>query len=130
MPIEYRYDAELNAVVTNVTGVLQEGDAFAHLRNLLDDPDVPSGYVEIVDFSSADGFAIKSTGASVITSLLPELRSRKDYRGTVFYAPSDVAFGIARIFRELVEVRGMSVDVYRTLDETTTAMEVLRRSRE
>jgi hypothetical protein len=117
MPLDYRYDSSLKAVVTTVTGTLQEEEVLTHLRKLRDDEEVPAGIIEIVDFSSADDFAIRVSAAGRIAFVVPELRERKNYRGTVFFAPSDLAFGMARVFQTLLEQLSIENEIYREWDE-------------
>ena len=122
MPVEYRYDSDLRAVVTMVTGTLEEDQVLTHLRKLRDDETVPPGFVEIVDFSLADDFAIRVTGAGRIAFLLPELQERKDYRGTKFFAPSDLAYGIARVFQTLMEQLDIETEIHREWHELEAAV--------
>lgn len=127
MPLEYRYDTALKAVVTRVTGTLEEMDVLTHLRKLRDDSDVPSGFVEIVDFSVAQAFAVKAAGAGRIAFLVPELQERKRYRGTVFFAPNEAALGMARMFRVLLQNLGIESEIY---DDWDTLVDgILVRSR-
>ena len=116
MPVEYRYDSALNAVVSTVTGVLDEREILTHLRKLLGDEDVPSGMIEIVDFSLAVDFAVKASGAAVIASQVAELNAKKDYQGTTFFAPNDLSFGMARMFQAMMENQGLHVEIYRDWD--------------
>ncbi len=122
MPLDYVYDSTLKAVRTTVTGTLQEEEVITHLRKMRDDDEVPSGIIEIVDFSTADDFAIRVSAAGRIAFIIPELRERKDYRGTVFFAPSDLAFGMARVFQTLLEQLGQEAEIYRDWDELENAV--------
>jgi hypothetical protein len=122
MPLDYRYDSSLKAIVTTVTGTLEEDEVLTHLRKIRDDANVPPGCIEIVDFSSADDFAIKVSGAGRISFLIPELQDRKDYRGTIFFAPSDLAFGMARVFQTLMEQLEIDTKIYREWNELEAAV--------
>jgi len=122
MPVQYSYDSTLKAVVTTVTGVLVEDEVIAHLRKLRDDETVPPGIIEIVDFSAADDFAIRVSGAGRVAFLLPELQERKDYKGTKFFAPSDLAYGIARVFQTLMEQLDIETEIYRDWHELEAAV--------
>lgn len=122
MPLDYVYDSALKAVRTTVTGTLQEEEVITHLRKMRDDDEVPSGIIEIVDFSTADDFAIKASAAGRIAFIVPELRERKGYRGTVFFAPNDLAFGMARVFQTLLEQLSHETEIYRDWDELKVAV--------
>ena len=122
MPLTYRYDAALQAVRTTVTGVLEEDEVLTHLRKIRDDRNLPSGFIEIVDFSAAEDFAIRVSGAGRIAFLIPELQERKRYGGTKFFAPNDLAFGIARIFQTLMEQLDIDTRIYRDMGELETAV--------
>ena len=126
MPLDYRYDSALKAVLTTVTGTLEEDAVLTHLRKLRDDQAIPSGFIEVVDFSSAEDFAIRVSGAGRIAFLVPELQERKDYQGTTFFAPTDLAYGIARVFQTLLEQLGIEAEIYREWGELEAA--VARRS--
>ena len=117
MPVEYRYDTALKAVVSTVKGVLEENDVLAHLQRLRDDAAVPSGFFEIVDFSLADDFAVKASGASAVARQVDQLIEHKDYRGTAFFAPNDLSFGMARMFQAMMESLGQNVEIHRDWDE-------------
>ena len=122
MPVEYRYDTALKAVVSTVKGVLEESDVIAHLRRMQVDDAVPSGFFEIVDFSLADDFAVRASGAAAVATQVAELITHKDYRGTAFFAPNDLAFGMARMFQAMMEGLGQSVEIYRDWDELATVV--------
>jgi hypothetical protein len=124
MPVEYRYDSALKSVVTTVTGILVEDEVLTHLRKLRDDRTIPPGFIEIVDFSSADDFAIRASGAGRIAFLLPELQDRKDYAGTKFFAPSDLAHGIARVFQTLMEQLDIETEIYREWHELEASVKM------
>ncbi len=126
MPLDYRYDSALKAVVTTVKGTLEEDAVLKHLRKLRDDRDVPSGFIEVVDFSSAEDFAIRASGAGRIAFLVPELQARKNYRGTTFFAPTTLAYGIARVFQTMLEQLGIEAEIHREWGELEAA--VARRS--
>ena len=117
MPIEYQYDDALNAVVTIVIDSITESEVLAHLQGLCDADDLPSGFVEIVDFRNADDFTITAQGAARIVRMAPDLFEHKDYRGTVFYAPTNLSFQIAQTYRKLLHTMSMKVKVYRDWDE-------------
>jgi len=116
MPVEYRYDSALNAIVSTVNGILGEREIFAHFRGLLGDSTVPSGAIEIVDFSLATDFAVRASGAAVIASQVADLNALKDYQGTTFFAPNDLSFGMARMFQAMMENQGLHVEIYRDWD--------------
>jgi hypothetical protein len=123
MPVQYRYDPALKAVLTTVTGTMGEDEVLTHLRKLRDDDSVPKGFVEVVDFSSAEDFAVTVSGAGRISFLVPELQDRKDYKGTIFFAPGDRAFGIARVFQTMLEQLGIETQIYREWHELETAVD-------
>lgn len=122
MPLDYRYDSALEAVVTTVTGTLVVDEVLTHLRRLRDDREIPSGFIEIVDFSAAEDFAIRVSGAGRIAFVIPELQERKRYQGTIFFAPNDLAYGIARVFRTLLEQLDNDTEIYRDWGELETAV--------
>jgi len=123
MPLKYRYDSSLGAVLTTVTGTMEESDVLEHLRSMRDDPEIPSGFTEIVDFSSADDFAVKASGAGRIAFLVPELQDRKKYKGPIFYAPTESAKQMARMFQVLLENLGIDVGIHEDWEEL---MEVVK----
>jgi len=49
MPVDYRYDTALKAVVSTVRGVLEERAVLSHLLRLEEDDAVPSGFFENVE---------------------------------------------------------------------------------
>ena len=128
MPVDYRYDTALKAVVSTVRGVLEENDVLSHLMKLQEDDAVPSGFFEIVDFSTADDFAVRASGASAVAQRVAKLIEHKDYRGTAFFAPNDLSLGMARMFQAMMESLGQNVEIYRDWDELAAV--VTKRLRE
>jgi hypothetical protein len=49
--------------------------------------------------------------------MAPDLFEHKDYRGTVFFAPTNLAYQIAHTYRKLLHTMSMPVKVYREWDE-------------
>jgi hypothetical protein len=129
MPIKYRYDPALHAVVTTVTGIADGSDAIANLEKVLNDDELPDGFIDIVDLSGADDISIEPSDAATIISMVSSLRTKKGLRGTVFFAPSDQAFAIAQMFKAGLGDSGITAKVLRDWDQLSdVVMERLRES--
>lgn len=119
MPIQYKYDPALHAVVTTVKGIVNGGDAIANLEKVLSDHDLPRGFIDIVDLSEADEISVEPSDAATIISMVTNLRTTKGLRGTVFFAPSDMAFEIAQMFKEGLGTAGITAKVLRDWERLT-----------
>jgi hypothetical protein len=114
MPAFYKIDKEHRIVLSTAHGVLTRADVLAHQENLLKDPDFDPGYSQIFDFSQVTAFELS---AEEIRGLAKRsVFSPHSHRALI--APSDLGFGLGRMFEMLRENEGeLGIRVFRTLEQ-------------
>jgi hypothetical protein len=114
MPEFYKIDRERRLVLSSASGVFSRADAVAHMEKLLKDPDFDPSYSQIADFTQV-------TKIDLTARDIHELAQRSIFSShsrRAFIAPSDVAYGLGRMFGMLRENQSeMGIRVFRTLED-------------
>ena len=114
MPQFYKIDKERRLVLSTAAGVYCRADAVAHMEKLSKDPDFDPSYSQIADFTQVTEFDIS---AKEIRELAQKsIFSPDSHRALI--APSDLGYGLGRMFEMLRENQGeMGIRVFRSLEE-------------
>jgi hypothetical protein len=119
MGIEYRIDDAHRMVIAKAQGVVTHQDVLAYQREVWSRADV-AGYDELFDMTSAEGLVPPSKESVRETSTLA---ASMDCAGIAskfaIVAPTDLAFGIGRMYQSYRECDGRStkkVAVFRSLE--------------
>lgn len=96
MSMEFTIDPEHRAIVCYAQDVVSLDDVLEYHRALVrQDIDI-TGMIEYVDMSGLEEMNVKySTGQEILSNYLRTLHDR--LRGTVFYAPTELGFGMANM---------------------------------
>ena len=120
MPIEYRIDHGRRIVFTKGRGTLTDSDIFGYQREVWSRHDV-TGYNELMDMTDVVHIAVPSQKrVRELAALSADMDDRSTGSKFAIVAPSDVAFGLGRMyqtFRELQVQGTKQVGVFRTLEE-------------
>ena len=117
MPVNYEYDPNLNIVQTRPYGELSTLEVGAYFKEVLNNGEVRTEFVEVVNFENVENFLFSSDEASTITRLYKELKDSKKVRATVFICMADMHFGIARMMQILFEINIPEHAVYAVRNE-------------
>ncbi len=117
MTIHYEYDADTQIVTVRPRGVLGLSDILGYLNRLGEDQGVGGIKTEIVFFEDVSDFTITYSEIEAVRAAYEQIMARgKGLEQTIFVAPRDIQYGIARmvggIFGDRFEVRAV-----RTVDE-------------
>ena len=119
MPIDHHIDHARKLVVARGAGVVTDQEVFGYQRDVWSRPEV-KGYDELVDMSDAQSFDFGSSDSARSLASLSASNDPPEGGGRLaIIAPSDAAFGIARMYRS-----------YRELQAKTTKMVEVFRKRE
>ena len=113
MPAKYRIDTERRVVFSTATGILSEDDITDHQARLRADPDFDGKLDQLWDFSGV-------TAVEVASATIRQLARARSFEAGVkraVVAPSDVAFGMARMFQMLHEDAPEEMRVFRASAE-------------
>jgi len=111
MPMAYDWDAGRRLLRTRIWGEAGDDDLGAHLRALVADVRIRGPLRELVDMSGAESV---SFSAALLQQLATAARAHGDrFLGmrTAIVAPSDVLFGISRMYEMLADSLGSPIEV-------------------
>jgi hypothetical protein len=113
MPADYTVDKEQGVVFTCAWGKLTDEDALAHQQRLRADPAFKSWYRQLADFSAVEQFELTPKGIRLLASGDPWGPGAR--RAVV--SPTDIAFGMMRMFQILLGEGTQDTAVFRTRPE-------------
>jgi len=118
MPITYTLYPDQGLVVTTFSGVVADPEFVDFYRSLYSDPAYSAGVGELADLRQVTSFRITADALHEVKTLGEERYAGTDttFR-TAIVAPSDLSFGIARIYDALVAGGPEEVAVFRGLGE-------------
>ncbi|MDJ0820514.1 MAG: hypothetical protein QNJ09_01730 [Paracoccaceae bacterium] len=119
MGVSYRILPELNLVAVRYSGRLTTHDNVQSILEYTRDPQFDTGHNFFLDFSEGTEFDIDFPQMlSMVAKLMPVYTGRKSSSLTAIYAPSDIAFGVARMYESLRDMQAPNqMGVYRDFDE-------------
>jgi len=127
MPGSYRIDAALRLVHYRYYGVITRDDMIVLASRVLADPRFQLGYRVLIDLTEMTENAVE---AEAVRALAEGVSQTLDQRGerwlVAIAAPSDVAFGFARMYEMLRSQSPEEVHVFRDLDAACAFLELDR----
>lgn len=114
MRIERKIDPVARVVVLEVSGDLGDQELLSLADELEKAPKVPSDFSLLIDLRQAHGQNVTSAGAHALAAR-PLVLSLESRRAVV--VPSELGFGMARMYEMLREERGGATRVFRDYDE-------------
>ncbi len=120
MPTEYIIDAGRAMVLSRAWGTIQRGEFIAHGRSLLTDPAFKPHFRQFWDLSTVTQLETDYSGVTELADVrvfAPETRR-------AILAPTDVIFGLARMFQMMRESKGETgIRVFRDREEAMQWLE-------
>ena len=117
MPFEFELDCEIRVIRSRGFGVFTDDDLLDHLeimRALFADGTLDSTWAQVADFSAVESLQdVSWEGIWRQASLNPW--PKVSFRAVI--APSEVAFGLARMYQLLCEDKGENVRIVRSKAE-------------
>ena len=114
METQLQVDGAARVVIVTVIGVLGDAELQGLGDQLEKNPEVAPDFALLIDLRQADGKTVTSAGVrSLATRAL--VFSQASRRAVV--VPSDLGFGMARMYEMLREGRGGGMRVFRDYDE-------------
>ena len=114
MPADYTIDTQRRLVTTTASGVLTMADVLAYGNTLLKDPEFDPNFSQFLDFSQVSEWKLDAAemhSMAQFTVFSPHSRR-------AIWAPSDLSFGLARMFEMLRDFAGETgIRVFRNRDD-------------
>lgn len=125
MPIVYSYHAKDHTVRTKVTGCLYVESVCEYLGDLITDPNVPDGFLEIVDFDEVTKFGFEHHNIRKILAAYKAMKRGTKAIGTIFVATNPVAYGLCRVQMGFYDGSGV-MEVVRSHENLEPTIERIR----
>jgi len=113
VPATYRIDRERRIILSTASGVLTDHDIREHQQQLRSDPDFDASFDQLWDHRDVTDFQIT-------TATLRDLATARSFKPgsrRAVVTPSDLGFGLARMFQTLHEEAPEDLRVFRTIEE-------------
>ena len=121
MKFERSIDTEARIVILKVDGDLGDRDLLSLADALERDPEVLRDFALLIDLREANGREVTSAGVQALAARSLVL-SRESRRAVV--VPSNLGFGMARMYEMLSEKRGGAARVFRDYSEALRWLEL------
>ena len=109
MPARYEIDHARRIVLTWASGVLRDMEIADLYTRLAADPGFDASYAQFADLSEVE--RIEATTVTISTEARRSIFAPGARRAV--YAPTDVAFGMARMWAAYAEAQGEQIEVFR-----------------
>ena len=109
MTISYEIDQRERLVTSRLSGVVTNEEVRDHNEKLRADPEFDPGYRQLIDLSGIT--EVRVTTPTVSSAAQDQYFAPGSRRA--FVAPTDVTFGLARMFALYAESGGHTIEVFR-----------------
>jgi hypothetical protein len=125
MALSYEYDGSLSAVITKASDCITVDEALEYFDSICKDTDIDGPFVEIVNFTSTDYFDFGYLESNIILNKIAEMKTEKEYLGSVLIADDQLTQGMSNMFRSIGECRGLEIVVVSTFEEAEKAVKLI-----
>lgn len=129
MEFSYTYDPENKLVNTVAPDKITLERIDAHIRKLIQDPEIKPGYIEVIDFENVFEFDLKYEQVDVFI----EHRKNMVFKGNigfVLYAPTDLTFGTMKMMKLALEPKDERINdtlkIVRSRDDIESSIQSIR----
>ena len=114
MPISYQVHADLGLFVTRYVGVVTNDEVNKVYRSILSDPELRHGFNALVDLQEVKKFEITVDSMWSVSALFVRFyEGRPESMRTAVLAPSDIAYGLGRMYGRYANPDPEKVTVFR-----------------
>jgi hypothetical protein len=110
VPAQYRIDPKARLITSTATGVVTDDCLRSHQNRLRGDPGFDPAFDQLWDFRGA-------AVVEVTTEAVRDLAGSRSFEAGARRAPTDVIFGLSRMFQTLHEEAPEELRVFRVLED-------------
>ena len=119
VPITFSYDAGAHRRIVTFRGTISDRELLDAYESLLGDPAYDASTDDFIDLRDVTHMGVTSAGLHRLISLFDERDSPGYVTRTAIYAPTDVLYGVSRMFQTMRgEEHPDLLEVFRTLEES------------
>ena len=108
MPITYDYIAESKQVRAIASGIISVTDILTYLNEVLTDPRIAEGFVEVVNFEAIEDLVLRYAELAPFKQVWSEYQ-KKGCAAVILYAPTDLSFGSLRMVQAVIQLSDENV---------------------
>ena len=117
-PITFSYDAQNRCRLARFVGVITDRELLEAFVALLRDPGYDATLNDLVDLSAVTHMGVTREGIQRLLALYDERAAEARYTRNAIIAPTDVLYGVSRMFQTLRgEGLPSEVEVFRTRED-------------
>ncbi len=120
-PITFSYDVGAHRRIVTFRGAIFDRELLDAYESLLADPGYDASMDDFIDLRDVTHMGVTSAGLHRLVAMFDERDSPGYVTRTAVYAPTDVLYGVSRMFQT---IRGEGhpdlIEVFRTLEESLT----------
>ena len=114
----FTIDTTKNLLIYRPEGVINGESIMGYIQGVLRDPDYQPGLLEYIDLSGVSEWQLSHSEVEKVTHFDNlDMAPIKKISRTGIYAPTDVAFGMARMYQALAEKYHSSIFISKNQDE-------------
>src|SRR6056297_1543549 len=119
MPIDYEWDEKAGLISTRLWGEVTDADIDLHTQKLVKDPRLPPPLFELIDTRDAEKMNITARSLEKLAAAAGVFREKFSGHRSAIVAPTDVIFGMARMYEMLSDAAGSPIQIcaFRTFEE-------------
>ena len=122
MPIDYEWDEKAGLISTRLWGEVTDADIDLHTQKLFKDPRLLPPLFELIDTRDAEKMNITARSLKKLAAAAGVFREKFSGHRSAIVAPTDVMFGMARMYEMLSDAAGSPIQIcaFRTFEEART----------
>lgn len=114
MAIRYQIDPEMGVIYVNLAGEVRDDEFSAAIDTALHDPEYHAGIDSLIDLRAVERFDVSSEAIrQAVTTMGRELNGFGHHWRAAIVAPSDLVYGLSRMYQILREGSMEDVGVFR-----------------
>jgi hypothetical protein len=117
MPIDYSHDLERNLLLIRMFGELSDDDLVSYAENAVADELIDAGTNDFIDLSDVTATTASADGVRQLNEILARGGRMRNAGKMAIVGPSDITYGMARMFQAYRDDTPIVVQVFRTSDE-------------
>lgn len=117
MPIDFEHDAERKLLTIRMHGDLSDEDLIGYANHAVVDEQIEAATNDFIDLSAVVTISASSEALRRVNAILVEGGRTRNEGKMAILAPTDLAFGMARMFQSYHDAGAIEVQVFRTAHE-------------
>jgi hypothetical protein len=121
----YSIIPQRNLIIYRPTGTISAKDIIDYIQDVVNDENFSEGLLEYIDLSKVDEWKLDHNAVEKVTYIDSNgMGTIKKINKCAIFAPSDIAFGMARMYQNFAEKYNSNIYISRVLEDVLTFLEL------